>query len=510
MKKFTLFDFPKDRVYVLLEETFRQKFFNEAIQIVGSQSALAKKLKISSTMLGKWYTGKNKSQQKLCEQAIPLWAITQIHNLINPKKFSVNKIQKAVIKYRAKGGFSVITPNLPLIEDERLIRIFFHLAGDGFAGHFRGSEVNYFNKNKEVMKEFISDLSVFGKVKFDLKEGGYRLVFPKVIGHILQYLYQTSFKSEETKIPPHFFKAGQKMILQGIKALMDDEGSVECNRIRTSLKNKSFLEEIKKLLQTKTSCGDYIRINETKGIPTLQIASRGMKWYKQHIGFTHSQKRKDLDFYLKIKRKGRGLIGDTKIKILQSLLAGEKTTKEISQDIEVSPPVILFHIKGGITYGCGLEKARLVSKTKNIGNDFLWKLTGKGRKILKRFQKKNDNLGLEKYLIGFWIYSNPGRNVSILSEFFEIDASKIGRHLRTMLNRALLYKRGKGTQNNPYRFYLTKKGKNWIRENLNYISVIIGVINCLGGIGGGKLLSLKSGGIKYIIKNFCKLENEIC
>ena len=47
MKKFTLFDFPKDRVYVLLEETFRQKFFNEAIQIVGSQSALAKKLKIS-------------------------------------------------------------------------------------------------------------------------------------------------------------------------------------------------------------------------------------------------------------------------------------------------------------------------------------------------------------------------------------------------------------------------------------------------------------------------------
>lgn len=510
VKKFTLFDFPKDRVYIFLEKTFREKFFNEAIKIMGSQSALARELKVSSTMIGKWYAGKNRSQQKLCEQAIPLWVIIQIHNLINSPKFSVNKIQRAVIKYRAKGGWSVVKPNLPLTEDERLIRIFFHLAGDGFAGHFKGSEVNYFNKNREVMKEFIRDLSVFGKVKSSLKEGGYRLVFPKVIGHILQHFYQTNFKSEEVKLPSHFLKIKRETILQGIKALMDDEGHVECNRIRVGLKNKSFLEKIKQLLQAKTSIGDYIQVNQSQRIPTLQIASRGMKWYEKYIGFTHSQKRNDLNFYLKIKRNKRGLIGSTKIKILQSLFNREKTIKEISRDIKISPQVILFHIKGGRTYGCGLEKANLLCQVKNTSNRYIWKLTAKGMKILKNSQIKNNNLGLEKYLIGFWIYLNPGWNTAALSEFFGIDGSKIQKHLRIMWNKALIHKEGKGTRDNFYRFYLTKKGKRWIKKDLDYISTALGVINCLRGIGGGKILSLNSEGTRYLIKNFLKLKNKIC
>lgn len=125
MRKFNLFDFPKDRVYVLLEKAFREELFDKAVEILGSQSALARKLEVSDTMIKKWHTGKNKSRNKVCEQATPLWAIIKIHDIINSQKFSLDKIQNAVIKYRAKGGASVLEPNLPLIEDERLVRIFF-------------------------------------------------------------------------------------------------------------------------------------------------------------------------------------------------------------------------------------------------------------------------------------------------------------------------------------------------------------------------------------------------
>jgi DNA-binding MarR family transcriptional regulator len=507
MKKFTLFDFPEDRVYILLEDAFRKEFFDKAIEMIGSQSTLARRLKVSITMIEKWRARKNKSQKGVCEQAIPLWAIIKLSNIANSQKFSMEKIQNAVVKYRAKGGFSVMEPNLPLIENKQLIRIFFHLAGDGFAGHFAGAQVNYYNKNKAVMKEFIDDLSVFGKTELRLRENGKRLGFPKVIGHILQHIYQTNFKSSEIKIPPHFFRIKKGIILQGLKAIMDDEGWIEFNRIGVSIKNKSFLLDIAKLFQTKTPLRNYIRIGKLNKIPTLKVTSEGMEWYKQHIGFSHSQKKKDLDFYLKIKRKRRGLIGDTKIKILQSLLAREKTTREISSEIKLSPSMVLSHIKGKSSRH-NLENAHLIERTKH-SNDFVWKLTKTGKMVLKSFPLRNNNLGLEKYIIGFWIFLKPGERASTLSEFFGVDVSKMRNHIKTMLNKKLLSKEGKGTVSDPYRFQLTERGKKWIKNNVDFISNIVNMVICLKRIGSGKILSINSPVIKYIGENFQKLKNKV-
>jgi hypothetical protein len=304
MKKFTLFDFPKDRVYILLEDTFRKKFFDETINTLGSQSALARKLNVSSTMIKKWRIGKNKPQKGICEQGMPLWAIIKIYQ-ITKGKFSLDKIQNAVLKYRAKGGFSVINPNLPLIEDQRLLRIFFHLAGDGFAGHFGGAQVNYYNTDREVMKEFIKDLSVFGRVKIKLRENGKRLGFPKVIGHILQHIYRTNFKSEEVKMPSHFFRLKKNLILKGIRALMDDEATVEFSKIRIVLKNKPFLSDVARLLKNKTSFGNHISVSLGEKFAELRIKAGGMELYRREINFVHSMKRRRLNFYLRIKKKGK-------------------------------------------------------------------------------------------------------------------------------------------------------------------------------------------------------------
>jgi len=78
-----------------------------------------------------------------------------------------------------------------------------------------------------------------------------------------------------------------------------------------------------------------------------------------------------------------------------------------------------------------------------------------------------------------------------------------------MLNNKLLYREGGGSRNDPCRFNLTQKGKKWIRSNVDYIATNIKMINCLGGIGCGKILSLNSRGIKYITENLQKLENKI-
>ena len=164
---------------------------------------------------------------------------------------------------------------------------------------------------------------------------------------------------------------------------MDDEGSVEYNRIRLGVKNESFLADIIKILQNKTPLKDCVKLNRKKGIPTLEITSKGLKWYQGYIGFTHPQKREDLNFYLKIKRRGPGLTGNTKMKILQSLLEREKTTREISRDIKASPLVVLSHIKGQPSTHCSLEDAGLVQRVKNDGNSFVWKLTERSKIILK-------------------------------------------------------------------------------------------------------------------------------
>ncbi|KXB03359.1 hypothetical protein AKJ48_03960 [candidate division MSBL1 archaeon SCGC-AAA261O19] len=186
---------------------------------------------------------------------------------------------------------------MPLIEDGRLARIFFHIAGDGYAGKFGGSHPHYFNTNRAVVNEFVNDLSTFGIVNVRFQENRARVTFPKVIVHVLKHLYKTSFLSREIRIPQELSSVRRQVIAQGIKALADDEASVCRNRIRIHSSNKRFLEDIFDLMTQKfPSLAEYVSINSTRNNEHyLTIRKNGMKLSSEIIGFTHTQKKKRLD-----------------------------------------------------------------------------------------------------------------------------------------------------------------------------------------------------------------------
>ncbi|MFQ6020790.1 MAG: hypothetical protein ACE5J4_02115 [Candidatus Aenigmatarchaeota archaeon] len=387
LRIYSILEFPQNSVYILLEDNFRKQLFNKVIKTVGSFKALGRELDVSAVMIKNWYNATNKLLNgEECIQCMPLWAVNKILKILPKKNFFSCKIDKHVIRYQAKGGSPVNNPKLPLIEDERLIRIFFHLAGDGYGGEYGGSIPYYYNTNTFVRNEFIKDLSVFGDVKLNFQENLKRIYFPKVIAHIIKHIYKTNFLSNKVRIPRSFFYLDSKILLQGIKALADDEGHVDSYKIKISSMNKLFLKDILKLLELKCpELAKYVSIIG-HGDYKLNFLSKGMRLYSRLINFMHNEKRKDLKFYLKLKNRKYEPVGKTKLKILQSLNKKEKTIKCLSYDIKAYPTMIEKHIRGyklSDYYIFGLKELHLVKSVKDKSGKHIWRITEKGKKVIK-------------------------------------------------------------------------------------------------------------------------------
>jgi len=283
LRKFHLFDFPKNKVYVLLADDFRRKLFSLASEIAGSQNKLAKKLGTSRQNIARWLNG------SVC---MPLYMLEEIlWRIPLAQRPTIKQLERQVVRYQARGGKPVRNPNLPLIEDERLLRTFFHLAGDGYAGRYARGVPFYYNTSPNLRKEFINDLKVFGDTPVKFGEGGVRIRFPMVIGYIMKHIYRTSFLSYEVRVPEEFQNVERDIIAQGIGALADDEGTVYPYRIRISSVNKPFLEDVFRLLREKfPEISKHADIRKGGGIYHVIIHSGGMRLFAKTIGFTHSQK----------------------------------------------------------------------------------------------------------------------------------------------------------------------------------------------------------------------------
>jgi hypothetical protein len=86
---------------------------------------------------------------------------------------------------------------------------------------------------------------------------------------------------------------------------MDDEATVEFSKIRIVLKNKPFLSDVARLLKNKTSFGNHISVSLGEKFAELRIKAGVMELYRREINFVHSMKRRRLNFYLRIKKKGK-------------------------------------------------------------------------------------------------------------------------------------------------------------------------------------------------------------
>jgi predicted transcriptional regulator len=369
---------------------FSAKAFHFGYQIDGVAKGASERLGVSETMVIKWRRGASKCGNRPCVQCMPLWALKKILQLI-PLEYrpTIQEIEENVVRYQAKGGAPVLNPRLPLMEDERLVRIFFHLVGDGYGGRFGGAKPFYYNTDPAVMEGFVNDLKVFGDVYTWFEEGKFRVFFSKAVAHVIKHIYKTNFMSHEVRVPHKFFDANAQIVAQGIKALADDEGSVSVSKIKICSSNKLFLEDALKLLERKfPELGKYaaIRNDRNSKLHNLIIRASGVKLFAEKIGFQHSRKSFDLNLFLEMKasKKVRTSAWETKLKILRGLEKGEKTVRELMYSIGLNPDVIRIHLVGyenGNRCVIGLKRLRYV-RAKDIGRKRKWGITSKGRQFL--------------------------------------------------------------------------------------------------------------------------------
>ena len=223
------------------------------------------------------------------------------------KNFLLKTLKKHIISYKSWSTSSVITkPNLPLIEDERLVRIFTHLIGDGYGGGIYDKSdgtkfyilPTYTNTSPDLIKEFISDLKIFGNVPFN-KRYGYsknkqyeKVLIPLSIKYILEHIYEVELSASRGRLPKRFFTMNKSLKYQVMKAFCDDEGTVQDNGIVISSSNKKQLEDFNKLMITIGFKSKFIT-NVKLGIRntySLKFYGDNFIFYGKFIGLVHPEK----------------------------------------------------------------------------------------------------------------------------------------------------------------------------------------------------------------------------
>ena len=306
-REFHITDLPKKELYIILNKPFREKFFKKLYTLIGGSTLLGRKLSVIDETVRIWQES---------ERALPNWALLHLNNLLKNKKFSIQKIEKNIVAYRGESSKKPITkPKLPIIEDERLIRIVSHLLCDGYDGgkkHLPG----YYNTEKVLIENFIEDLLVFGNVPIKLRcqiqsnKPKYSLEFPRIFTHILREIYKIKFDGDNARLPEYFLNLEPKLASQVIKSFADDESCVKDTKIYFSLKNKSFIKDFYKLIKTILNLkpDEITKIKQAsynKDIYYFELNRIAFDKYYKYINFSHPNKKILLEVAIKRGTKPR-------------------------------------------------------------------------------------------------------------------------------------------------------------------------------------------------------------
>jgi len=403
MRSFHLIDLPSNLVFVYLEDEFRKQFLETARQAFGSFKKLGGFVGYTDVGIIETFRVKNRFTK--------LSTIIKLANFLFQRGFrgfSPNEVEKKVVAYRGIGTSLIIrNPNFPLKEDKRMIRIFFHLLGDGYGGKYGAGKPFYRNYAKELLNEFGEDLKVFGEVPYIKRETIVEI--PSVIGYILEHIYKINFESHKSFIPSFIYKLPKEIIAQGIKAFADDEASIEDSRIRFYSSNKKLLSGIKKLIIEKFPEFSG-KIGEIRGSKSylegkkyinysFSIFSGELQSYYNLIGFSHLEKTEILRRIIKRKerqwkRRNKDI---TKLLILQSLRDKDKMIKEISEDIGITTSIARCHFGGNNTIG--ILSLKEMDYVKEIGfsktKAKFWGITDKGINFLRENEHKLNKFSIE-------------------------------------------------------------------------------------------------------------------
>lgn len=476
MKLFRITDLPPNLVFIYLEDKFRRKFLETLKDTFGTYKKLSEYIGYTSTGIVETFRVKNRFTK--------LSTIIKLAKFLSEKghrEFDLNRVEKKIVAYRGIGTSLIIRdPNFPLKEDERMIRIFFHLLGDGYGGKYGygGGNPFYRNYTKNLLDEFEKDLKVFGKVPH-IKRATI-VEIPHVIGYILKHIYKINFESRRSFIPSVIYKLPRELIAQGIKAFADDEASVEDCRIRFHSSNKKLLSGIKSLMIRKFPefSGKIGKIKKSKTYLrgkkfirySFTIFSEGLKPYYDLIGFSHPEKAEALKRIIERKERKwqRRQKGITKLLILQSLKDKNKTAKEISKEVGITESVVRLHFGG--SKSSGILSLKEKGFAKNIGftktKAKIWNITQEGLKFLKENKHRLDKFLIEGNTFKFYLELSR----KIQEEKNWVTSLDIARKRNCRIDTASkqllkLYRNNYLTRNRrgkEYRYKLTKEGNRFL------------------------------------------------
>lgn len=356
IREFHINQFPVDRIFVSLEENFHKKLFDRIKKYKFKEfNKLHFDNKLNWSTFKQWKKRKTDLKIRIKLHFIPLWFILKLSEIF--PEFSIEDFEKHIVAMKGPSSSSIIyNPNLPLPEDNRLLKIIAHLLGDGHVDGAFGSRLSkgkshseYRNYNPVMLDSFEKDLQVFGQVKLSKDYEHGHVIVPNLIGYILEHIYKIKFDCHNSKVPESLFELVKELVASFLRAFGDDEGHVYDSSIDYYSTNKELLSGILFLMNNKfpdiKTSEIKINSNIKKDHHSIKyyftIYNNSQKEYLKLIGFDHKQKEEDLIF--NISRKG---IRNYKPKemILELLRNNTLTAKQISRIIGIRHSSILEHL----------------------------------------------------------------------------------------------------------------------------------------------------------------------
>ena len=298
-----LSDFP-DYIFIYLESDYRKQLLESAYCLFGSLGKLAQVIDVSPSRLSSWFYGEQKDYKtnRMRIQFIPLKKMRIISKYLvedHRDEFSIRNIEKHVLMYIMQAGNPIKNPRFPIKESSEMVRLLFHLLGDGYSGR-KGDMASYKNTCQELLDEFKTDLMIFGDVSiYEQKDS---IKFPRVLAEIIENFYGINSRTFDSKISDKISQIPKKNLYFGIRAFADDEASVYSHSIRITSANYNLLEGVRKILHFLKIKSNDIKFQSnprSKYGKVYYLNIRDLEEYKRHIGFIHPKKKKLLINYVK-------------------------------------------------------------------------------------------------------------------------------------------------------------------------------------------------------------------
>jgi hypothetical protein len=383
MRRINIFNFPEDKIYVLLTKEYRKYLIEKSMQKLNCKNYFELSLSINKHHKTKfnggdikyWLEGKrlDKRTGKIHPKFMPLWLVLKLLRLNNER---MSSLYEKIISYRSGGrGLRIKKPLLPIKITPELDSIVIHLLGDGAAGDFTPS---YTQKNKKSFDNFIKKLeNSFGKFERSIYfiQGKYQIKFPKAITDILSNYYSIrSYKSHDSKIPTKILeRKNREYKLACIVSFIVDEGHVR-DVILFYNTNKELIYQIRRLV---SDCGyscSEIGLNKKTKIYNFSLKNKDIqKFYgdlqklsKKIPTCNLSFKDEDVRFIIKRRdnknpRKGRNIDNI----ILDKLCNRNLTTRDISKLTGYACCTILHHLEN-------LYHKKKINRKKGKRGAYLW------------------------------------------------------------------------------------------------------------------------------------------